>query len=48
MMLNLIAQDIWEYNHPLKLGGMDIGHRMTVIRLKKNELFIRRHRSMTL
>lgn len=40
MMLNLIAQDIWEYNHPLKLAGMDIGHRMTVIRLKKNELFI--------
>ena len=39
-MLNLVAQNIWEYNHPLKLGGMDIGHRMTVIRLKKGELFI--------
>lgn len=39
-MLNLIAQNFWEYNHPLKLAGLDIGHRMTVVRLKKNELFI--------
>ncbi len=39
-MLNLVAENIWEINHPLKLAGMNLGHRMTVIRLRNGDLFI--------
>ena len=39
-MLNTIDQEIWELNHPLNPAGIQLGHRMVVIRLHSGELLV--------
>lgn len=39
-MLREIDKDIWVGEQPLKYFGLDVGTRMTVIRLKNGELVI--------
>lgn len=39
-MLTGFGEDVWEANQPLRVMGMDIGHRMTVTRLDSGELVI--------
>lgn len=38
--LRAIAPEVWECSRPLKIAGMEIGHRMTVVRLGTNGLWI--------
>lgn len=40
-MLNRIGdQDLWEYNAPMRVLGMPLGHRMTVARLPDGKLWL--------
>ncbi len=39
-MFEKLADGIWEYDEPLKLAGILIGHRMTVIRLPGGGLWV--------
>ena len=39
-MLTAIDENVWEAEHPLSLAGVQLGHRMTVIRLADNELLL--------
>ena len=39
-MLTAIDENVWEATHPLSLAGVQLGHRMTVIRLADNELLL--------
>ena len=38
--LNLLADNIWEITHPLSVAGMQLGHRMTVVRLASGDLWV--------
>ena len=38
--LQPLADDIWTADVPLRVGGMSIGHRMTVVRLAGNALWV--------
>src|SRR4051812_29303398 len=40
LRLNQIASGLWEYNAPLSVFGMAIGHRMTVAQLRDGSLWI--------
>jgi hypothetical protein len=39
-MLNELAPDLWTVERPLRFVGIEVGTRMTVIRLPGNELFL--------
>ncbi len=39
-MLTPLADDLWDYNAPLSVLGMAIGHRMTVARLRDGSLWL--------
>jgi len=39
-MLNQIADNLWELDRPLKVMGLQLGHRMTVARLRDGGLWI--------
>ena len=39
-LLQPFAEDIWTANVPFRAGGMAIGHRMTVVRLAGNALWV--------
>jgi hypothetical protein len=38
--LNEFAPDVWEYNPPLRVIGIEMGHRMTVVRLADGSLWV--------
>jgi hypothetical protein len=40
IQLNEVAPGLWEYNAPLSILGMSIGHRMTVARLTDKSLWV--------
>jgi hypothetical protein len=40
IQLNEVAPGLWEYNAPLSILGMSIGHRMTVARLTDSSLWV--------
>jgi hypothetical protein len=40
VQLTPIAEELWEYNAPLSVLGMPIGHRMTVARLPDQSLWV--------
>ena len=40
MMLTALAQNLWEFNAPLTVLGMALGHRMTVARLPDGTLWV--------
>jgi hypothetical protein len=39
-MLTLLAPDLWDLNAPLSVVGMQLGHRMTVVRLPDGTLWV--------
>lgn len=39
-MLTPLAPDLWEYNAPMTVLGMAIGHRLTVVRLADGSLWL--------
>lgn len=39
-MFEKLDEGIWEYDEPLKLAGIHIGHRMTVVRLPNGNLWL--------
>jgi hypothetical protein len=39
-MLTPLTDNVWEINQPLSLAGVEIGHRMTVIRLGGGDLLV--------
>jgi hypothetical protein len=39
-LLKAVAPEIWECSQPLRVTGMELGHRMTVVRLGTNGLWI--------
>ena len=39
-MLTAVDENVWEAEHPLSLAGVQLGHRMTIIRLADNELLL--------
>jgi hypothetical protein len=40
MTLQPFASELWEFNAPLRVVGMEIGHRMTVARLADGSLWV--------
>jgi Domain of unknown function (DUF4336) len=38
--LNQVAENLWELDRPLKVPGLSIGHRMTVVRLCNGDLWV--------
>src|SRR5262245_23385921 len=40
MQLNQLAENLWEIDRPLKVPGLSIGHRMTVVRLRNGDLWV--------
>jgi hypothetical protein len=38
--LKAVAPEVWECSRPLRVAGMEIGHRMTVVRLGVNGLWV--------
>jgi hypothetical protein len=40
-MIKKIAQNIWVKEQPLKYWGLEVGTRMTIIRLSNGELIIK-------
>ena len=39
-MLTPLAENLWDYNAPLSVLGMALGHRMTVARLRDGSLWL--------
>jgi hypothetical protein len=39
-MLRQLAQDLWVAEQPLKYFGLEVGTRMTVVRLQGNQLMV--------
>ncbi|MEW6304933.1 MAG: DUF4336 domain-containing protein [Verrucomicrobiota bacterium] len=39
-MLNVVAPDVWEISRPMKAPGLRAGHRMTVVRVGPEDLWI--------
>ncbi len=39
-MLNRIAEGLWDLNEPLSVLGMEIGHRLTAVRLADGDLWV--------
>ncbi len=39
-MLTPLAPDLWDYNEPLRVFGMALGHRMTVVRLPSGKTWV--------
>jgi hypothetical protein len=39
-LLKPFAPDVWEYNAPLRVIGIEMGHRMTVVRLADGSLWV--------
>lgn len=39
-LLTQFAPDVWEYNAPLRVIGIEMGHRMTVVRLPGGTLWV--------
>lgn len=40
MALNALGENIWEISHPMRVLGVEFGHRMTVIRLASGDLWV--------
>lgn len=40
MGLNVVNDHIWEVNDPLKILGVEFGHRMTVVKLSSGDLWV--------
>jgi len=40
MALNVLGENIWEIQHPLRILGVEFGHRMTVVKLSSGELWV--------
>jgi hypothetical protein len=39
-MLNPVAEGIWDATQPLRVAGFDLGHRMTILRLRNGEVVV--------
>src|SRR5262245_45517283 len=40
MQLNQLAENLWELDRPLRVPGLSIGHRMTIVRLRNRDLWV--------
>jgi hypothetical protein len=39
-LLQVVAPEVWECSQPLRVAGMEMGHRMTVVRIGVNGLWV--------